>query len=491
MTDATAPPQVRSPGVGRRRSVGRVAHFDLAIIGSGSGNSLITAEWDGKRVAVIESGAFGGTCLNVGCIPTKMFVYAAEVAQTVRSASRYGIDARVDRIRWADIRDRIFDRIDPVSADGEQTRRDADNVTLYVGEASFNGARRIVVSTDKGGPQMVTADQVVIATGSRPTVPPVVAASGVPFHTSDTIMRVDQLPDSIVILGGGYIAAEFAHVLSGLGVAVRILTRGPGLLTSHDEEISRRFTALAQSKWDIHLNADISSMRQHDDEVTLSLADGSVVTASLLLVATGRQPNSDLLDLEKAGVAVHADGRIRVDDFGRTAAEQVWALGDVSSAFQLKHVANAEARTVARNLLSRQTGADLEPLPHRFVPSAVFTDPQIASVGATGQELRNDGAGFVSYTQSYGGTAFGWAMEDQTGICRLYADPDTGLLFGAHLLGPQAATLIQPLIQAMTTGQTIGQIARGQYWIHPALTEVIEKALLGLPLANSSAAAIR
>jgi mycothione reductase len=424
-----------------------------------------------------------GTCLNVGCIPTKMFVYAAEVAETVRAAGRFGVDAHIDRIRWADIRDRIFGRIDPISCDGERARRDADDVTLYSGTAAFSGPRRIVVDTGIDGPIEVTADQVVIATGSRPLVPPIVAASGVPFVTSDSIMRIDRLPDTIALLGGGYIAAEFAHILSALGVQVRIITRGPRLLTSQDEEISRRFTALAQSKWEVHLNVEVTDVRRHEGDVLLRLSDGSSVGASLLLVATGRRPNSDRLHLQRAGVAVHGDGRIRVDDFGRTSAEQVWALGDVSSPFQLKHVANAEARTVGRNLLlSRQTGRDLEPLPHRFIPSAVFTHPQIATVGATSRELKADGRRFVAHTQQYSDTAFGWAMEDQTGVCRLYADSDTGLLLGAHILGPQAATLIQPLIQAMSANQTVSQIARGQYWIHPALTEVIEKALLGLPL---------
>lgn len=464
-----------------------MTHFDLAILGSGSGNSLVTSAWNHKRVAVIESGVFGGTCLNVGCIPTKMFVYAAEVAQTVRTASRFGVDAEIDRIRWTDIRDRIFGRIDPISSAGAQARMDADNVNLYSGLAAFTGPRRIVIDTDIDSSTTITADQVVISTGSRPAVPPTVAASGVPFLTSDTVMRVERLPDSIVILGGGYVAAEFAHIFSALGVTVRIVTRGPRLLSSHDEQISRRFTALAQSKWDVHLNVEVTGVEQRGD-VILDLSDGTAVGAAQLLVATGRIPNSDRLQLERAGVEVVGDGRIQVDDFGRTSAEQVWALGDVSSPFQLKHVANAEARTVGRNLwLSRQPGHELERLPHRFVPSAVFTDPQIASVGATERELRDANRTFIAFSQPYSDTAFGWAMEDQSGICRLYADPATGLLLGAHILGPQAATLIQPLIQAITANQTIDQIARNQYWVHPALTEVIEKALLGLPRTESSA----
>ncbi len=454
-----------------------MADFDLAILGSGSGNSIISDHFDDKRVALVEAGVFGGTCLNRGCIPTKMYVYAAEVAETISGSERYGIDAHIDRVRWADIRDRIFGRIDPISAGGRAYRQDADNVSLFTGEAHFDGERSIVVS----GQPPFTAEQVVIATGARPTVPDVVAASDVAWETSDTVMRIPRLPETIVILGGGYIAAEFAHVFSSLGVDVRVVTRGAGLLTALDAEISRRFTALARRRWDVTLSATVSGVRRRGEGggVVLSLDDGASVEGDLLLVATGRRPNSDGLALPAAGVAVHPDGRVRVDEFGRTTAENVWAIGDVSSAFQLKHVANSEARTVAHNLVK---GAALQRLRHHFVPSAVFTDPQIASVGATIQELEASGRRFVTSSWAYGDTAFGWAMEDRDGLCRLYADPQTGLLLGAHLMGYQASSLIQPLIQAMAFGQPAPDVARQQYWIHPALSEVLENALLQLPL---------
>jgi mycothione reductase len=449
--------------------------FDLAIIGTGSGNSLVTEDFADKRVALIGSGTFGGTCLNVGCIPTKMYVYAAEVAETIRDSARYGIDSRIDGVRWPDIRDRIFGRIDPISAGGRAYRKDSDNVTLFEGTAEFEGPRQLVVD----GRHRLGATQVVIAAGARADIPAVVSESGVPFHTSDTIMRIERLPETMVILGGGYIASEFAHVFSSLGVTVRIVTRGAQLLGAQDPEISRRFTALAGARWEVHLSNTVAGLTAKDEGVVMELADGARVEGELLLVATGRIPNSAGLGLDAAGVAVHPDGRVEVDDFGRTTAEGVWALGDVSSPFQLKHVANSEARSVAHNLVHPES---LRPLNHRFVPSAVFTDPQVASVGATSRELDAAGRTYVTATQAYGDTAFGWAMEDREGICRLYADPQTGQLLGAHLMGYQASSLIQPLIQAMTFGQRVTDVAQGQYWIHPALSEVIENALLGLGL---------
>ena len=192
------------------------------------------------------------------------------------------------------------------------------------------------------------------------------------------------------------------------------------------------------------------------------------------------------MKVSRGGIRTQQDGRVIVDKYGRTSAARVWALGDVSSPYQLKHVANHEARTVAANLRASHENRSLTPFRHTFVPSAVFSEPQIASVGATGQRLRERGTPFVEVTQRYGDTAFGWAMEDEHGICLLYADPGSALLLGAHILGPQASTLIQPLIQAMALGQTVREIANGQFWIHPALTELVEKALLSFPKAMSA-----
>ncbi|WP_446665379.1 mycothione reductase [Flexivirga sp. B27] len=453
-----------------------MTHFDLAIIGTGSGNSLVTPDFDDKRVAVIEEGLFGGTCLNVGCIPTKMFVYAAEVADTIRDSARYGVDATLDGVRWRDIRDRVFGRIDPIEAGGREYRENGPNTTAYEGHAEFVGPRELRVRVGDSVEQ-VTADQIVIATGAHSVVPDTITQSGVPFHTSDTIMRIDELPSSMVILGGGFIASEFAHVFSALGVDVRIVKHGARLLRKEDETISKAFTELAEQRWDVHLNTEVVGAKSSDGEVVLELDNGELVGGELLLVATGREPNTKHLGLENAGVATHSDGRVKVDECGRTNVEGVWSLGDASSAYQLKHVANHEARIVAHNLAHPD---DLQEFDHRFVPSAVFTHPQIASVGMTEAAAREAGIDVTVKVQSYGDTAYGWAMEDTTSIFKVVADRHTKLIVGAHVMGPMASSLIQPIIQAMSFGQTAPEVARGQYWIHPALAEVIENALLGL-----------
>ncbi|MCW2524979.1 MAG: mycothione reductase [Frankiales bacterium] len=453
-----------------------IAHFDLAIIGSGSGNSLVTKAYADKQVAIVEEGIFGGTCLNVGCIPTKMYVYAADVAATAADSSRYGVDTLIDGVRWGDIRDRIFTRIDAISAGGKDYRAHGPNTTVFDGHARLAGPRMIEVSTG----EQFTADQIVLAAGGHAVVPEVIARSGVPYYTSDTIMRIEDVPSRLLILGGGYIGAEFAHIFSALTAEVTIIVRGESMLRQLDDELAAAFTEQAVKQWDVRLKTQVTAARVVDGEIHLELSDGSSVEGDVLLVAAGRHPNTADLGLGVAGVQTHPDGRVAVDRYGHTSVEGIWALGDVSSEFQLKHVANHEARVVAHNLTHPQ---ELRSFDYRYVPSAVFTHPQLASVGLTEEQARAHGYNYVSATQAFGDTAYGWALEDTTGICKLVADADTGLLLGAHLMGPQSSNLIQPLIQAMSFGQKVVDVARGQYWIHPALMEVVENALLKLELS--------
>lgn len=470
-------------------------HYDLAVIGSGSGNSLLTPDFDDARVVVIDDGlrhatrggqyVFGGTCLNVGCIPTKMFVHPAEVAQETRHAHGLGVDAHVDDVRWADIRGRIFGRIDRIADGGLDYRR--RNERALMGRARFTGDRTLdVVVTEDGDGRTagenvsVTAENVVIATGSRPVIPPALLDAGPRVHTSDTIMRVERRPERLLIVGGGYVAAEFAHIFAGLGTEVTLVVRGTGLLTHLDTEISSRYTGIAQGAWDVRLGTEVRGVEDpgaDNGPLTVRLSDGGTVEVDQVLVATGRRANSDGLGLEHAGVVVGAHGLVQVDDHQRTTAPGVWALGDVSSWWQLKHVANQEARVVAHNIAHPD---DQWTSDHRFVPAGVFTTPQIATVGLTEAQARGQGLDLVVSHQAYGDTAYGWALEDSTGLVKLIADRGRDRLVGAHLMGPHATSLIQPLIQAMSFDQPVSTLARGQYWIHPAMAEVVENALLGL-----------
>jgi mycothione reductase len=459
-----------------------VTDFDLVIIGTGSGNTILDERYRDKRVAICEQGTFGGTCLNVGCIPTKMFVYAAEMALKARDTERFGIDAHVDGVRWGDIVSRVFGRIDPLAVGGENYRRSSPNVTVYDSHTRFGTVRpdgRYTLYTDGG--EEFSAEQVVIAAGSRVQVPPAIAASRIDYYTSDTIMRIAELPEHLVIVGGGYVAAEFADIFSALGSRVTLVIRGSALLSHLDDTISERFTSLAGKKWEIRSHREVTGASPDGAGVAVELSDGGTMQADAMLVATGRVPNGDLLDAELAGVQIDDDGRVVVDEYQRTTARGIFALGDVSSAYQLKHVANHEARVVRHNLLQDWDDTEaLMPSDHRYVPSAVFTDPQIATVGLTENQARAQGLSIKVKVQDYADVAYGWAMEDTTSVAKIIVDDRTGLIVGAHLMGYQASSLIQPLVQAMSFGLAAPDMARGQYWIHPALPEVVENALLEL-----------
>lgn len=456
-----------------------VKHYDLIIIGTGSGNSIPGPEFDDKSIAIIEKGAFGGTCLNVGCIPTKMYVYAADVAKEIHEASRYGIDASLNGVDWPSIVDRVFaDRIDPIAQGGEAYRRgpETPNIDVYDMHAQFVGHKTISTGI-AGQEQIISGTDIVIATGSRPVVPQVIADSGVRFYTNENIMRLAQQPKSMVIVGGGYIAMEFAHVFQSLGTQVTILNRSEQLLRGADADISARLLELSQKKFDVRLNTTVAAAKNNEDgSVSISTNTGEEITTDVLLVATGRVPNGDQMNLAASGIEM--DGtKVKVDEFGRSNVEGVWALGDVSSPFQLKHVANAEMRAVRHNLLHPE---NLQPMPHSFVPSAVFTNPQIAQVGLTEAQAIEAGHNIRVKIQNYSDVAYGWAMEDKDGFVKLIADKESGQILGAHIIGAQASTLIQQLITIMAFGIDTREAATKQFWIHPALPEVVENALLGL-----------
>lgn len=465
-------------------------HFDLCVIGSGSGNSLIDERFAHWQVALVDdNAAFGGTCLNRGCIPTKMFVVPADLAASVDEAKRLGVQLGSAKADWPAIRDRIFGRIDPASASGLAWREQSSNVTVFRERARFIDAHTLQV-----GDETISADRFVIAAGSRPRT---LDAPGMDdesiaahVHTSDTIMRLDALPSSLVIIGGGYIAAEFAHVFASFGTHVTIVQRSGALLRQEDAEVSQRFTELLGQRARVRLNQHVVALEpgERAGEVVVVTNDRNEVEyayeAQAVLVATGRVPNGDTLNLEAAGVSVDKSGLIRVDATQRTSVPNIWALGDVSSKWALKHVANHEMRVVAHNLIYPESPIESD---HRFVPHAVFSSPQIASVGATEQQLIDWGRPYAKAVQPYGSVAYGWALEDEQHFVKLLADPGSWHLLGAHIIGPQAATLIQPLVQAMSFGLDVKQMARGQYWIHPALTEVIENALLALVAAERPA----
>ncbi|MFN8051228.1 MAG: mycothione reductase [Acidimicrobiales bacterium] len=458
-------------------------HFDLCIIGTGSGNSILDDRFDDWSVAIVERGVFGGTCLNVGCIPSKMLIYPADIVESARHAARLGVDATVDAVRWADIRDRTFGRIDPIAAGGRQYRIGLPNVTVFEHDARFVGPKTLQV-----GDEQITADRFVIAAGARTHAPPIPGLDLVPYDTSDTIMRIDEVPERLTILGAGFIATELGHVFDAFGSAVTMIVRGDVLLRHEDEEISRRITDRLAERFELVRSATPRSVAMDGDTYVIEVdtPDGlKVIEADRLLVATGRVPNGGQLNVEAAGVRLDPMGYVITDEHLATGVEGIWALGDVRNPLQLKHLANLEARVVQHNLLHPEAPRSID---ERYVPHAVFTNPQIGSVGLTEYQAEMHGRPYAVAVKEYAGTAYGWAMEDTTSCAKVIADVETRRLIGAHIIGPQASILIQQLVQGMRFGQTVDEMARDVIYPHPALSEVVENALLDLADALDRAA---
>ncbi|MGY2876170.1 mycothione reductase [Marmoricola sp. URHA0025 HA25] len=458
-----------------------VREYDVIIVGAGSGNTILTPDFDEQNVAIVERAAFGGTCLNRGCIPTKIFAYTADTAQTVRHAGRLGIEASLRGVRWGDVVDRVFGRIDPIAIGGHKYREGQDGTTVFGGDGRFIEDKVLAVHYDDAEADYLTAPTIVLATGSSPSVPPILGLDSVDFYTSDTIMRIASPPRRLLILGGGFIAMEMAHVFDALGSEVVVVEALSRLLMREDEAVSELFTELSNERYDCYLSARVDKVHQDlSGEIFMDVTvNGSSRTlrGDALLVATGRVPNSGGMGLESTGVSVDDRGYVLTDEYMRTTQPGIWALGDITNPMLLKHTANAEARVVAHNIAHPD---DLEKVDLWPVPHAVFGAPQVAAVGATEQELRQMGVDYVVAVQRYADVAYGWAMEDSAHFCKLLADPMSRQLLGAHIVGPHASMMIQQLVMGMKFGLTVDAMARGMLYVHPALTEVVENALLQL-----------
>jgi mycothione reductase len=300
--------------------------------------------------------------------------------------------------------------------------------------------------------------------------------------SSDDALRLDALPATLVVIGGGAVASEFAAVYSAFGVEVTQLNRSP-LLRSADADVSEAFTKLAGEQWSVRTGVTVASAEQSESGWQLTLDDGSELSAELVLVAAGRIPNTDRLGVDAAGFDVRDDGTLAVDVHQRVLrggepVDGLYALGDISSPHQLKHVANQDARIVAENLRRASRGDALAANTLGPVPYAVFSAPEVAHFGLTLAQASEQGIDAFEVRHDYGWTAWGWALDDEVSFLKIVVERVTGKLLGAHIIGPDAPILLQPLLQAASFDQSVRGLARGQYWPHPAATEIIENALL-------------
>ncbi len=448
--------------------------FDLIVIGSGSGLDVAVAAANrGLRVAIVEKGPLGGTCLNRGCIPSKMLIHSADLVEEIRGAGRFGIKVKGYEVDYTAIVDRVTSDVDSESKSIENALMSSENPVLFNGLGKFTGRKIIEVNGEE-----ITAEKILIAAGARPKIPEIEGLRESGFITSDDALRLREQPKTLAIIGGGYIAAELAHFFGSLGTEVYIIHRKELLINSEDEEVARAFTGIASKKFRVFTSSEPVSVRREGGTYEIAVKDlktSSIVTVSSdqLLVAAGRVPNSDLLDLEKTGVLVDPRGYIKVNEYLETNVPGIYALGDIIGKYQFKHAANLEAEYALQNMLFPE---EKLPVDYTAMPHAIFTSPQIASVGSTEQELRSKGVEYIAAKWRYIDSGMGKAIEDHDGFVKFLYDKKTLKILGCHIIGTDAATMIHEVIVAMKSGKGDAFSILDAVHIHPALSEVVQRA---------------
>lgn len=445
--------------------------FDLITIGSGGGSKLSSpAASMGYKVAVIEKDRLGGTCLNRGCIPSKMLIHPADIALHIKSARRF--DIHNDPAFTVDFK-RLTERIS-ATVDGDSDKIAASynkhpNITYIKGEARFINNKTIEVNG-----QQLTADKIVIAVGARPQIPDIPGLAQTPYMTSTEALRKDSLPGSMIILGGGYIACEIGHAYGALGTKTHFLVRST-LLRHEDSEIAAEFQKVFSQYHDIRLKAVPTRVEYKEGQFTVFFTqngEDKSISAESLLVATGITSNTDTLDLINTDIEMKAGGLIKVNKYLETSVENVYALGDCVGNYYFRHSVNFEGEYLFDWVYG---GRAKTPICYPPVPHAVFTHPQIAGVGKTEDELKAEGIDYIVGLNPYKSSAMGMALLSESGFCKLLFERGSRRLLGGHIIGDEASDMIHMVIAFMNMNATLDDMLRTIY-IHPALPEIVRNA---------------
>jgi mycothione reductase len=463
--------------------------FDLIVIGAGSGLDVANAAYQhGLRVAILEKDRMGGTCLNNGCIPSKLLIHSADVAETIKRAELFGIKVDGYAVEFEKIVHRINSITDSDSDGIRNSFEGVDNPKLYPNGCKFIGPKTIAIS-GADSQTIITAEKILIAAGARPRIPNIKGLEGTGYLTSDEALRLKKQPQTLTIIGGGYIACELAHFFGALGTKINIIQRKKVLIPNEDEEVSEKFTEIFSRKYNIYVDYETEYVSRENDTnnsnkfhvVAKQHASGEALelVSDQLLIAAGRIPNSDTLDLESTGVSVGEKGYIKADRYLETNVNGIFALGDVIGRYLFKHNANHEAQYASNNILHPDKKV---PVNYAAMPHAIFSSPQVAAVGFTEQELKKEGIEYQKSIYSYINTGMGHALEDRDGFVKFLADKTSGKILGCHIIGSEASILIHEVLVAMRAednGGTTDNITKTVH-IHPSLSEVVARAAAGI-----------
>lgn len=440
--------------------------YDLIVIGGGRASGLaVAAAKAGKKVAIIERDRLGGACPNRGCVPSKLLIGYAETARRIREADRHFIKATLDKVDL----ERIFRETNHFS-DGVDSRYESwfpEGTTLYRGVGKFIDNHTVEVNGEQ-----LTAAEIVIATGAKPSPTPF---PDLPVWTSDNLFPLKgNVPKSIAIVGGGFIACELANFFEAVGVETHLLVRGERLLPQEDDEISAIFAEEFSKNVTVHYNTTITDAKHTDDKFQLSFNDAtnSSLETDALLYAIGRVPNTADLGIENTSIQKNERGFIPNNDYLETNVSGVYSVGDVSGRYQLQHAAAFEVNYLRQRLLK----GDTSPIDYDFsMPHAVFSDPEVAGIGMTEQALKASGQAYVTVTVDWLASARSQSTRLTYPRTKLIVDPANYKILGCHLIGPESSTMLQTVIMLMHLDNDVRHL-KTMIHIHPALSESLLEA---------------
>ena len=450
-------------------------HYDIIAIGTGSAMNIVSTLVETNediKVAVVEKDDVGGICLTRGCIPSKMLLYPAELVSKAKEAKKFGIDVEIKNIDFKRIMERMRSNIRKEVEMIEHGLKSSPNIDLYQTTGEF-----IDDYTMKVGNEIIKGDKILLCSGSRPFIPKIEGLEEAGYITSDELLLLEELPESVAIIGGGYIAMEYGFFLAMMGAKVTVIEMLPRIVYGEEPEISELLQKEMSKIMDIKTGYKVKRVEKGQKKKVIAEGkDGRIeIEADEILVAAGRQSNADLLKPEKTGVEVDEHGWILVNDYLETTKPNIWACGDAIGRHMFKHVANYESQILYYNAFGhRRIKVDYHAVPH-----AIFTYPEVASVGMKEEEAKKKHDIMVGY-YLYEHTAKGEAMEAKDYFVKVILEKGSYRILGAHIIGPEASILIQEIVNLMYTDDGSAMpIYRGMH-IHPALSEVVERAFYNL-----------
>lgn len=438
--------------------------FDLVVLGGGTGGlpSAVEAADMGKDVALIERDKLAGTCLNYGCTPTKAIIYPAKLLSSFRGSKKFGVEHENLKLNFSRVMGRARSIVSRARRKNERKAEERENITLFRGTERFIDQDELQV-----GGQSISGEQIFIATGASPFVPPIEGLEEVNYYDHKSILGLEELPESIVIVGGGFISVEYASAFNALGSRVTVIQRGKRLIKKSDAEIAGALAEyLTEDGVDLRLEAEPERVEKGSG-IEVTTKDGQTVEGEVLLMAVGLRPNTKELNLEACKVETDKRGYIEVDGYGRTSNPKIWAFGDVVGGKMFTHAALKEFATVVKNAFS---GVKIK-IDESALPYAIFTEPEVGSVGLTEEEARERGLMFHTRRAYYGDTSWGIITEDKRGFVKLLHNRRE--ILGCHAVGAHASILVQEIAALMNCSSSL-EAFHSAIHTHPTIAEIFE-----------------